>query len=73
MLTDAPEGKTMHKEPGVKTFEQTKVCTFVLFLPKCHIFAFSTALQKLLNMLACFQEDKIREMYPSHIKSLPGS
>ncbi len=34
MLTDAPEGKTMHKEPGVKTFEQTKVCTFVLFLPK---------------------------------------
>ncbi len=61
MLTDAPEGKTMHKEPGVKTFEQTKV--FVLFLPKCHFFAFSTALQKLLNILTCFQEDKIREIY----------
>ncbi len=44
------------KSRGVKTFEQN-VYIF-LFLPKYHIFSFSTAIQRLQKIVTCFPEDK---------------
>ncbi len=39
-LTDAPEGKTMHQEPGVKTFEQNGDVYIFLSFPKYHIYIY---------------------------------
>ncbi len=37
MLTDAPEGKTVHEELGVKTFEQNEDVYIFLILPNYHL------------------------------------
>ncbi len=46
---------------GLKTFEQDDVYIF-LYL-KILFFSFSTALQKLQNILTCFPEGKISKLY----------
>ncbi len=56
MLTDAPEGNIMHLEPGVKTLDRIKMCTFSTH-DDIYIYIYSTALQKLQKALACFPED----------------
>ncbi len=47
----------------LKTFEQDDVYIF-LFLNIYIFFSFSTALQKLQNILTCFPEGKISKFYP---------
>ncbi len=48
------------KSRGVKTFEQNGDVYIFLVLPKYHFFfSFSTALQKLQNIVTCFPEDKL--------------
>ncbi len=51
--------KTCIKSQGVKTFEQNEDVYIFLVLPKYNSFTFSTALQKLQKIFACFPEDKL--------------
>ncbi len=44
---------------GWKLLNRMEMCTFLLILPKDHIFSFRTALQRLQKIIACFPEDKI--------------
>ncbi len=52
--------KTCIKGQGVKTFKQIEDVYIFFFLPKYHIFSFSTALQKLQKIVTCFPKRKIK-------------
>ncbi len=53
---------------GVKTFEQNgDVCIFLILPKYLFFFSFSTALQRLQNIVTCFPENKISSIYPDNI------
>ncbi len=72
--------KTCIKSQGCKLLNRMKMCTFFLFCLHIIIFfSFSTALQKLQKILACFPEDKISSIHTDlqiqscHLQALNAS